>query len=140
MAFPQVQNVDASGAVIGQPLQAGGNVGLNVGTPLVQTSIGSAAAVNVVTLPTAAGRTTYISGFELTTGIVLAGVSTVVAVAGISNGLNYQVTELALGNGNLIVSYIPAIPASAANTVITVSLPALTGGGVTALNARGYLI
>lgn len=140
MSFPLVQNVDANGVVIGQPLQAGGNVGLNVGTPLVQTSVGSAAAVNVVTLPTAAGRTTYISGFELTTGIVLAGVSTVVAVAGISNGLNYQVTELALGNGNLIVSYIPAIPASAVNTVITVSLPALTGGGVTALNARGYLI
>ena len=140
MAFPQVQNVDANGAIIGQPLQTGGNVGLNVGTPLVQTSIGNAAAANVVTLPTAAGRTTYISGFELTTGVVVAAVSAVVAVAGVSNGLNYQITELATGDGDLFVSFIPAIPASAANTVITVSLPALTGGGVTALNARGYLI
>lgn len=140
MSFPQVQNVDAAGVVIGQGLQAGGNVGLNVGTPLAATSIGNAAAANVVTLPTAAGRTTYISGFDLTTGVVIAAASAVLAVAGISNGFNYQVTELVVGNGNLIVSYVPAIPASAVNTVITVSLPALTGGGVTALNARGYLI
>ena len=140
MAFPQVQNVDTNGAIIGQPLQSGGNVGLNVGTALVQTSVGNAAAANVVTLPTAPGRTTFISGFELTTGVVIAAASAVVSVAGVSNGLNYQVTELAVGNGNLVVSYIPAIPASAPNTVISVSLPALTGGGVTALNARGYLI
>jgi len=106
----------------------------------LQTAITSSAsagnASNVATLAGVAGKTTYITGFSATASGSTAALDVTVTVAGtISGTLNYTFTfpvGALVAAQPLVVNFSQPIPASAANTAITVTLPA---GGVGNTNA-----
>jgi hypothetical protein len=110
----------------------------------VSASSGNQANANAVaTLPGVAGKTTWITGFEMTSaGATGAGVLNP-TVAGVLGGtLTYTYACIAgatLANAPLIVEFPKPVPASAANTAIVVTLPALGAGNANATCvAHGY--
>lgn len=117
----------------------GGNLSLSAlpaGTPISASSGNVANAAAVATLAAAAGKTTYITGFEATAAGATLGLPVIVTVAGLLGGtLSYTFAFVAgalLASTPLIVPYPQPLPASAANTAIVVTLPA---GGAGATNA-----
>lgn len=110
-----------------------------IGTPITSSATGAAAATAVATLSGVSNKTTYITGFTATSGNPGATVVGVVTVTGtISGTLSYQFTESATLGGELIVTFPTPIPASAVNTAIVVTIPAITSGAVVAIAAYGY--
>lgn len=110
----------------------------------VQNSSGNvAAAAAVATLAGAAGRTTYISGFEVTgAGATGAAVVTVV-VSGILGGSLTYVLAIPAGATlqvtPLIVEFAPSLPASAQNTAIVVTAASFGAGNTNAATvAHGF--
>ena len=115
-------------------------------TALFAASGNVANASAVATLAAAAGRTTYLSGLTITgSGSTLGGV-VLATVTGLIGGATatYVVavpTGVIVGVTPLVLRFDPPIPASAANTAIVVTLPALGGGNSNAsVNAFGYQI
>lgn len=97
----------------------------------------------VATLAGAAGKTTYITGFEITAGGATAGALVLATVTGLINGTATYVyavaTGAATGSPPLIVEFPAPIPASAVNTAIVVTLPALGAGNTNAaVVAHGF--
>lgn len=121
-----------------------GSAGLPSGATAITSSSGNvAAATATATLAAAAGKTTYITGFEVTgAGATSAAVVTVTVTGTISGTLSY--TYVAAGsattaNQPLIVEFPNAIPGSAVNTAIVVSCPTLgTGNTNNTVVAHGY--
>lgn len=114
-------------------------------TAVTASSGNVAAAVAAATLPAVAAKTNYITGFEATGSGATAGAVVTVTVTGtISGTLSYTVVAVAgalLGNTPLIVQFPIAIPASAVNTAITVSMPSLGLGNTNAtVVAHGYVV
>jgi len=114
-------------------------------TPLVSASGNVANASAVATLAGAAGKTTYISGFEITGGGATAAALVSATVAGLLGGTaTYTygaVTGAAAVNAPLVVVFTPPLPASAVNTAIVVTLPALGAGNTNAaVVAHGYRV
>lgn len=106
---------------------------------------GTAAAAQALTvsLPGAAGLTTYITGFQVTTTNPAATVSGLVTVTGLtttgSGGtLSYELVESSTLGGVLNVTFSNPIPASAVNSPINVVVPAITSGGAVAISVQGY--
>jgi hypothetical protein len=101
---------------------------------------GNAAAV--ATLPAAAGKTTWITGFEITSAGATAAAVVTVTVAGLTVPMHYvyvTAAGAAIGNQPLIVEFPKPVPASGPNTAITVTLPALGAGNTAAaVTAHGY--
>ena len=97
-----------------------------------------AAAAISATMPATAGVTNYLSGFELTAGVATAPVSGTVTITGPTNTLNYVFSESATGQNSLIVEFPDPIAASGLNVAIVVTLAAITGGAITALNVHGF--
>lgn len=101
-------------------------------TPTTSSSGSVANAAAVATLAAAAGVTTYISGFEVTGGGATAASLVDVTVTGLVGGTaTYTLGVVAgatLANANLLVRFNPPIPASAVNTAIVVTVPALGAG------------
>ena len=102
-----------------------------------------AAAAAVATLVAVAGKTTYITGFEITgSGATAGSVVTVTVTGGISGTLSYTLAVVAgalLANTPLIVEFPVPIPASAPNTNIVVSCPSLGAGNTNStVVAHGY--
>ena len=115
------------------------------GTVLLGASGNVANASAVATLTAAAGETNYISGFEVTGAGATAGAVVSVTVAGLLGGTaTYTYTAAtgaAVGNTPLIVIFDPPHPASAANTAIVVTCPALGAGNTNnTVVAHGYQI
>lgn len=141
---PNISVVDpASGNALA--INAAGQVGVTgnlgfipTGTPLAVSAAAAAAAANAVSLPAAVGKTTYITGFQITTGNPAAAVTGVATITGLSNQLNYQVVESVTLGAEMIVEFPQPIPASAANQAITVTLPAIAGGAASAVVATGF--
>lgn len=113
-------------------------------TAVVASSGNVANAQAVATLAGAANMTTYISGFTITaTGAAVAAAVTP-TVTGVIGGvtLSYTVAAIAGVNANLPtvnVSFPYPIPASATNTSIVVTLPALGAGNTNAtVSAYGF--
>ena len=110
------------------------------------TAIGNtfaAAAAGSVSLPAVAGQIAYITGFTVTSAAPAATVAGVVTVTGLTtnNGggtLSYQFVESATLGGNLTKTFGNPIGASGANQAITVNVPAITSGAVTAVEVEGY--
>lgn len=97
----------------------------------------------VATLAGAAGKTTYITGFEITAGGATAGALVLATITGLINGTATYVyavaTGAATGSPPLIVEFSAPIPASAVNTAIVVTLPALGAGNTNAaVVAHGF--
>lgn len=128
------QRVDALGRSI---VSAGGSVAL------MNSSGNVANATATATLAAAAGLTTHITGFEITGGGATVGSLVLATVTGLLGGTaTYTVpvvTGPTLGNAPLVVEFAPPLPASAANTAIAVSVPALGAGSTNScVVAHGY--
>ncbi|SRR6266536_3385076 len=109
---------------------------------VVATSGNVANAPAVATLPGVAGKTTYITGFEITAAGATAGLVVDVTVTGPAATLHYTYAFPAgalIGAAPYVVEFPRAVPAAAANTAIAVTLPASGAGGTNAaVNAHGY--
>ena len=100
---------------------------------------GSAAA----TLAGAAGKTTYIAGFQVTASGATAGLAVTGTVAGLLGGTtNFTFVfpaGVAVPAQPLIYFFEPPIPASAVNTAIVVTVPAGGAGNTnTTVSAQGF--
>lgn len=103
----------------------------------ITAASGNVAAGNAVaTLAAAAGKTTFICGFTLTSAGSTGAAVVSPTVAGTINGtLTYTYTSIAgatLANAPLQNNFTPCLPASAANTAIVVTLPSLGAGNTNA--------
>lgn len=132
-------NVDAAGNL--KVIQA--ETPITTTTPIRGTSGNVAAASAVATLAAAAGKTTYISGFDITSGGSTAAALVLAALSGLLGGtVSYvygTVAGATLANPNLSVRFNPPYPASAANTAIVLTLPSLGTGNTNAIvSAYGY--
>jgi hypothetical protein len=124
------------------PLIPGDNVG---GRITVSNSASGTTAAVVATLPALAGRSTYLCGFSYQGSDATAGQVGVVAVTNVTGGtMNFAYPTLALGAtvpqpGPLTVTFTPCLAATAQNTTIVVTGPALGAGATVAtVNAWGY--
>jgi hypothetical protein len=103
----------------------------------LQTAISNgttvANATLTITLGALPGKTTYVSGFEIT-GLGATAVTTVTATLATLNGgqtFSYSIAVPAgvtTGIQPVQVQFVPAIPATAVNTVITLTVPAFGAG------------
>lgn len=113
-------------------------------TPVAAASGNVAAGIAAASLPAAAGKTTYISGFQVTgSGATVAAVVNITVnniIGGVTLDYAYEaVAGALLANTPLIVNFNPALPASAVNTAITVSCPSLGAGNTNnSVNAMGF--
>lgn len=115
------------------------------GIPITAASGNVANASAIATLPAAAGRTTYLCGFTMTSSGSTGAAVVNPTVTGLSNGtLTYvygTVAGATLANQSLIVNFPVCAAASAPNTTIVVTLPALGAGNTNAaVTAKGYQI
>lgn len=112
-------------------------------TPVTGASGNVANAAAAATLAAAAGVTTYITGFEVTGAGATAGLPVIVTVTGGIGGTLSFIAVAAVGalvaNAPLLVEFPVAIPASAVNTAIVVTVPALGAGNThSTVVAHGY--
>lgn len=112
-------------------------------TPVTNSSGNVANASAVATLAGTANKTTYITGFEITSGGSTSGSIVSVTVTGtISGTMTYTYSApvgAAVMGSALIVPFPVAIPATTTNTAIAVTLPALGAGNTNAtVVAHGY--
>jgi len=115
----------------------------NGAIPITAASGNVANASGVATLAGAAGKTTYITGFQVTSTGATLGFPVLVTVTGVVSGtITYVYAAIAgalLINQPLVIALPMAVPASAANTAIVVTLPALGAGNTNAsVAAQGY--
>lgn len=114
-------------------------------TPVAASSGNVANAAAVATLPATASVTNYITGFEITGAGSTAGLNVIVTVAGILGGtLSFIFTAptgVLVPAPSLVVAFPAPIPASAVNTAIVVTCPALGAGNThAAATAHGFRI
>lgn len=108
-------------------------------TPITASSANVANASAVATLAAAAGKFTYITGFQLTASGATAGLAVTATVAGLVTGtLNFTFVfpaGAAVAALPLLVSFPEPIPSSAVNTAVVVTLPAGGAGNTNATAA-----
>jgi hypothetical protein len=109
--------------------------------PVTATATGTTTAT-VATIPAVSGKTAFLCGFTITSDATALAVGTAVVAGTISGSLSYlqTVTALASGASTLDKNYGKCVPASAANTAITVTSAAAGAGGNTIVNAQGYYL
>lgn len=122
----------------------------NGGYPVASTALSSSSgnvanASAVATLAGAAAATTYVSGFLITgAGATAAGVVTATVTGLVGGTMSITVTVPAgatTGIAPLYIDFNPPLPASAVNTSIVLTLPALGAGNTNAsVSAWGYRI
>jgi len=115
------------------------------GSSLTATSGNIANASAVATLAAAAGKTTCITGFDITGTGATVGLPVIVTVAGLLGGsITFTYAAMAgalIFNAPLQVRFPAPIPASAVNTAITVTCAALGLGATNnVVNAYGLQI
>ncbi len=112
----------------------------------VKASSGNVAnASAAATLAAVAAKTAYITGFDVTgTGATAASVVSVTVTGLLGGTSTYTLPVVAganLGNPALVVQFNPPLPASAVNTAIVVTCPALGAGNTNnTVNAYGYYL
>ena len=111
--------------------------------PIGASSGNVAATAAVATLAAVPGKTMFITGFEVTSaGATVAAVVTVTIVGAVGGTMAYTYIAAAgatLSNTNLIVQFTRAIPATAVNIPIVVTLPSLGIGNTNAtVVCHGY--
>jgi hypothetical protein len=104
------------------------------------TSIaGLAGAAVSASLAATAGKTNYVGGFSVTCTNPASAVNGVVTVTDGATAIqNYELEESVTGQILLAPPFAAAIPSSTTNQAITVSVPAITGGGTCAVNLWGW--
>ena len=124
----------------------GTNLVMATPSGITNASSGNVANANAVaTLAAVAGKTTYITGFEVTSGGATAAALVTVTVTGLAGGTAIYtygaVAGAVMANTPLAVTFSPPLIASALNTAIVVTLPALGLGNTNAtVVAHGYQI
>lgn len=139
----------ADPAVSGQRLTAtawDGNVGIlpaPIGsTPVAASSANQANASAVALLNGVVGKTTYLSEVVINVGGATAASQVILTITGLLGGtmnipINVQAGNIA--NAPIQLSFANPLPASAVNTSITVTLPALGAGSTAAsVTASGF--
>lgn len=114
-------------------------------TPLTASSGNVANATASATLAGAAGKTTYLQGFTVSGAGATVGLPVTVTITGtVSGTLHFTYSASAgvlVANVPLVMNFPMAIPASATNTSIVVSCPALGVGNTNnAVIAYGYQV
>jgi len=145
MAYPNdVDNTSIQRVVLTNPATGGYNTSGNAGVGITGSATAAAGSA-VATLTSAAGKTAYITSFQVTGGGATAASIIAVTVAGtITGSLNYRIPVPAgatLGISPLVVVFPNGIQASAANTNITVTAASFgTGNTDAAVSATGFLV
>lgn len=110
-------------------------------TPVTAGSGNVANASAVATISAVAGKTAYVTGFDIVGGGATAAALVAPTLAGVIGGTKTYVQAVVAGatlaNPILSLRFTPAIPASAANTAIVLTCPAL-GAGSTNNTANIY--
>jgi hypothetical protein len=116
-------------------------------TPVANTASGAAQS-NAAALPAAAGKLTYIEGFDVTGGGATAASVVEVSITGLASAigtLKFEMNVLAgvtgpvNAQGGLFIRFPEPLPASAVNSAITVTCPSLGAGNTNAsVSAYGY--
>lgn len=105
-------------------------------TPVHAASGNVANASAAATIPAVAGKTAYVTGFEITAGGATAAALVEATLAGIRGGTATYIFGAPAGAAvqatPLIVKFQMPIPASAPNTAISITLPALGAGNTKA--------
>jgi hypothetical protein len=114
-------------------------------TPVTAGSGNVANGAAVAAIPAVAGKTAYISGFDIEGAGATAALIVNPTLAGIISGTRTfvygAVAGAALMNQPLSVRFCPPIPASAVNQAITLTCPALGAGNLfNAANVYGFYI
>lgn len=112
-------------------------------SPITSSSGNVANATATATLAGASGKTTYITGFQVSGAGATLGLPVIVTVVGLISGTNSYIYSAVAGvlleNTPLFIQFDPPVPASATNTSIVVSCPALGAGNTNnVVNAQGY--
>lgn len=111
----------------------------------VQASSGNVAnATAAAALPAVTAKTNFLTGIQITAGGATAGQCVSATIAGLLGGTTTytycSVTGAGLPSNPLAINFIPPIPASAVNTAITLSVPALgTGNTNAAVAIQGFV-
>jgi hypothetical protein len=104
--------------------------------------VGAAAAV--ASLPAVAGKTTWLSGFEVTAAGSTAALAVDVTIAGPTTVMHHVFTfpaGVGVPANPLIVEFIEPVPAAAVNTAIVITCPSGGAGNVAAcVSAHGFQI
>lgn len=112
---------------------------ISPGTPVAASATSSAGGTITATLPGVAGMLTYISAFHISGDAVGSVVTAPVTVAGVVGGpLAYRLIETVSAGSYIYRLYIPALPATAANTAITVTVGSAAGGGIVSIECQGW--
>jgi hypothetical protein len=116
----------------------------NPGTDVSSSTTGAAAAIAAI-LPAVAGRTNYITGFEVTgAGATLGSVVNVTVTGVVGGPLNFVLPVVAgvlLAITPLVIAFNRPIPATGPNVAIAVNVPSLGAGNTNAaVSAHGYLV
>lgn len=108
-------------------------------TAVTATATGTTGAT-AATLAAVAGVTNFVCGFTITADATALAVGTATLSGTVSGSLNYLQTILAATSGTSVLpqNFNPCIPASAANTAITITSAAAGTGGNTIVNIWGY--
>ncbi len=124
-----------------------GNPALPSGATAVVASSGNVAnATAAASLPAVAGKTNYVTGFEITGGGATVAALVTATLSGLVGGVTLSYVfgaplGVAVPAAPLVVEFGQPIPASAANTAITLSMPALGAGNTNAaVNINGYVV
>jgi hypothetical protein len=134
------------GNAAGQPVPTSATP-LPTGATAVTAASGNVgAAAATVSLPAVSGRTNYVSGFSVTglgaTGALTLQITLGSLVGSVTQTYIYEVPAgVTTAAPTLVVTFNPPIPASAANTAITLTVPSFgTGNTNASANVWGYLI
>lgn len=118
-----------------------------IGTNAINASSGNVAnAIATATLPGVVGRTTFLSGFSVVgSGVTTAAAPVLITITGLIGGtLTYVLCPVAgVFLQNLLIdrNFRPGIPASAPNTAIVITCPALGAGNTNNVaNLQGYQV
>lgn len=101
------------------------------------TESGAGAGVTA-TLPNVANQWTVITGFIITSGVPAANHTAAVTVSLGGTTLTFQYNETTTFGGQLIVQFSNPIPATAVNTAIVVTMPAVASGAITTIDVFGF--
>lgn len=114
-------------------------------TAVTASSGNVANAVASAAIPAVTGKTAYVTGFDIQGAGATAGLVVNPTLAGVISGTKTYVYAAVAGalvaNQGLSVRFNPPIPASAVNTAITASCPALGAGNTNnAVNIYGFYL
>ncbi len=108
-------------------------------TAVTASTTGTTTAT-AATMAATASVTNFVCGFDITADATALATGTAVLSGTISGSLSYLQTVQAVASGTSVLSrtFNPCIPASAANTAITITSAAAGTGGNTIVNIFGY--